>query len=88
VSVPTRKVKDWTLVETDQVIRALPSFENGLFSMLEGPLDGHFILTPPLPDPETLLVRLAPELEWIDLVPYGNTLLRLTVFPDGTKQGL
>lgn len=88
VSVPARKVKDWTLVETDQVIRALPSFENGKFSMLEGSLDGHFILTPPLPDPETLPARLADEVEWIDLVPYGNTLLRLTVFPDGTQKGL
>jgi hypothetical protein len=88
VSVPVRKVKDWMLVETDQVIRALPSFENGIFSMLEGPLDGHFILTPPLPDPETLPARLADEVEWIDLVPYGNTLLRLTIFPDGAKYGL
>jgi hypothetical protein len=83
VSVPARRVKDWALVETNQVIRALPSFEDGKFSMLERTVDGHFTLTPPLPDPECLSERLSNEIEWIDLVPYGNTLLRLTVFPDG-----
>ncbi len=41
----------------------------------------------PLPDPESLPERLADAVEWIDLVPYGNTLLRLTVFPDGMKTG-
>jgi len=88
VSVPARRVHGWALVETDQVIRALPSFENGKFSMLEGPLDGHFTLTPPLPDPGSLPGCLADEIEWIDLVPYANTLLRLTVFPDGMKKEL
>jgi hypothetical protein len=86
VSVPARQVKDWTLLETNQVIRAIPSFENGKFSMLERPVEGHFTLTPPLPDSESLPERLSDELEWIDLVPYGNTLLRLTVFPDGLKK--
>jgi hypothetical protein len=86
VRVPARRVRDWPLVETDQVTRALPSFENGKFSMIERLVDGHFILTPPLPDPESLPARLSEKLEWIDLLPYGNTLLRLTVFPDGMKQ--
>ena len=85
VHVPARLVKGWTLVKTDQVIRALPSFTDGKFSMIERPVDGNFTLTPPLPDPESLPERLSDELEWIDLVPYGNTLLRLTVFPDGMK---
>jgi hypothetical protein len=85
VSVPVRRVKDWTLVETDQVIRGLPSFAGGKFRMVEQPVEGHFTLTPPLPDPESLPERLSDELEWIDLAPYGNTLLRLTVFPDAMK---
>ncbi len=88
VSVPARWVKGWTLVETDQVIRTLPSFENGKFRMIERQVDGRFILTPPLPDPESLPERLAEAVERIDLVPYGNTLLRLTVFPDGMKTEL
>jgi len=83
VRVPARRVKDWSLVETDQVMRALPSFENGKFSMVERLVNGHFIFTPPLPEPAGLSERLSDKLEWIELVPYGNTLLRLTVFPDG-----
>lgn len=85
VRVPVRRVKDWSLVETDQVIRGLPSFENGKFRMVEHLVKGHFTLTPPLPEPESLPDRLADEIEWVDLAPYGNTLLRLTVFPDGGK---
>lgn len=81
VRIPAQRVKGWDLVETDQVIRALPSFENGRFHMVEHLVEGHFTFTPPLPE------RLADEVEWIDLVPYGNTLLRLTVFPDGMKKG-
>jgi uncharacterized protein len=86
VRVPARRVKDWTLVETGQVVRSLPSFENGKFSMIQTPVEGNFTLTPPLPDPESLPGRLADEIEWITLAPYGNTLLRLTVFPDGMKR--
>jgi hypothetical protein len=85
VSVPARQVKGWTLVETDQVIRALPSFEDGKFRMVEHTVEGHFTLTPDLPDPEILPKHLSDELVWINLVPYGNTLLRLTVFPYGKK---
>ncbi|MBN1873303.1 MAG: glycoside hydrolase family 127 protein [Anaerolineae bacterium] len=86
VSVPARRVKDWTLVETDRVIRSIPSFEDGKFCMVDRPVEGHFTLTPPLPDLESLPERLSDEVEWIDLVPYGNTLLRMTVFPDGMKK--
>lgn len=86
VSVPARRVKDWTLVETNQVKRLLPAFKDGKFSMLETAVEGHFSLTPPLPNPASLAERLEDEVEWIDLVPYGNTLLRLTVFPDGMKK--
>jgi hypothetical protein len=71
------------LAEPDQVIRTLPSFEKWKSSMIERPVEGHFTLTPPLPDRASLPKRLSDELEWIDLVPYRNTLLRLTVFPDG-----
>jgi hypothetical protein len=83
VRVPARQVKGWNLVDTDRVTRTLPSFENGKFSMVENLVEGRFILTPPLPDPESLPGWLSDEVEWIDLVPYGNTTLRLTVFPDG-----
>jgi hypothetical protein len=82
VSVPARRVDGWSLVETDHVQRLLPSFEDGRFRMVEHQVDGRFTLTPTLPDPETLPQRLSPDVERIELVPYANTLLRLTVFPD------
>jgi hypothetical protein len=81
VSVPARRVRDWALAESDRVSRLLPSFENGRFRMVEHEVEGRFTLTPPLPSPATLPARLAEEVERIELVPYGNTLLRLTVFP-------
>ena len=47
---------------------------------------GMFIFTPPLPAVKTLQARLAQEVEWIELVPYGATLLRLTVFPQAKSK--
>jgi uncharacterized protein len=81
VTVPARRVRDWSLVETDRVTRLLPSFANGRFRMVEHEVEGRFTLTPPLPEPDTVAGRLSDDVERIELVPYGNTLLRLTVFP-------
>lgn len=85
VRVPARRVADWDLQRVDNVTRSLPNFDNGQFRMIELVVDGDFTLTPPLPDPRTLPGRLSDDIEWITLVPYGNTLLRLTVFPDGNR---
>ncbi|MEQ4208671.1 beta-L-arabinofuranosidase domain-containing protein [Actinopolymorpha sp. B9G3] len=81
VFVPARRVQDWSLVETDRVSRTLPSFANGRFRMVEHEVTGQFTLTPPLPEPGTLPDRLSEDVGRIELVPLGNTLLRLTVFP-------
>lgn len=85
VRVPTRRVKDWTLVTTDRVNQFAVFDEEGKIKSGEREIEGHFTLTPPLPDPVSLPERLSDTVEWIDLVPYGTTLLRLTVFPDGMR---
>ena len=59
------------LLETDRVICALPSFENGKFSMSERPEAGHFTLHHICPGPECLPERLSKDLYWVNLVPTG-----------------
>ena len=81
VRVPARRVAGWELQRTDAVTRSLPSFDDGRFRMIETVVAGDYTLTPPLPDPRTLATRLGDDIEWVTLIPYGNTLLRLTVFP-------
>jgi hypothetical protein len=50
-------VEGWNVVETDHVQRLLPSFENGVFRMVESRAEGDFLLTPPLPDASGLAAR-------------------------------
>ncbi len=83
VHLPARRVRGWDLNHPEEVTRALPSFVDGRFQMVEKRVAGNFTLTPPLPSSATLKDRLSDDVETITLVPYGNTLLRLTVFPDG-----
>lgn len=81
VTLPARMVKDWTLIHSDAVIQAANWVEKGIWKSGTREIQGDFTFTPPLPDPETLSDRLSDKIEWIELVPYGNTLLRMTVFP-------
>ena len=67
------------MIETDTVTAEV--WQDGAISEVED--HGHFRLTPPLPDPETLKGRLSDEIEIITLVPYGCTKLRITIFPQG-----
>lgn len=81
VSLPARVVKDWKLAQNNSAIQVANYVEDGQWFSGAREIQGDFTFTPPLPDPETLPARLSDTVEWIELVPYGNTLLRMTVFP-------
>ncbi len=74
--VPARRVKGWK-VEVLRVVHGQGVGADG------HTLRGRFMLTPQLPDPESLPKRLSPRLETVTLVPYGCTHLRISVFPQG-----
>ncbi len=76
---PARKVQGWELIETDTVTAEI--WQDGAITEVED--HGRYRLTPSLPEPDTLADRLSDEIEWITLVPYGCTRLRITIFPQG-----
>ncbi len=83
VHVKARRVRGWRLVHVRRIRQFGHWTENGEFRRGLRTLKGDFAFTPPLPDPQKLAAKLSSEVEEITLVPYGATLLRLTVFPRG-----
>lgn len=82
--VPARKVKGWKVRRP----RRMQSVGGKLidpalnkWQMFEKTVEGDFLVTPPLPDPETLPGRLGKKVEMVTLVPHGCTLLRVGMFP-------
>jgi len=80
VRLPARVVRGWELAHAPQVTQFANYVVGGVWKSGERALEGDFWLTPPLPDPDRLPEMLAEE-AWVELVPYGCTLLRVTVFP-------
>ncbi len=81
VRVKARRVRGWRLVHNRRTQHdghwvVDRKFHRGLRT-----IEGDFLFTPPLPDPNKLRGKLEKEVEEITLVPYGATLLRITVFP-------
>lgn len=84
LDVPARRVRGWQLRHA----KVLPTYganlvdpARNIWSEYKTVVRGSFPITPPLPDPATLSKRLGKQVEQIRLVPYGHTLLRLTIFP-------
>ena len=83
IRVPARKVRGWRVSRRESIYRFTHWFEDGELQRGDRRARGNFLFTPPLPNPAQLAARLSKSVEWIDLVPYGSTLLRMTVFPQG-----
>lgn len=81
IRLPARSVEGWTPVQHQGTRQETNWVSRGRWRYGMRQLKGKFTFTPPLPDPKTLAERLSPEIEWIELVTYGSTLLRVTVFP-------
>ncbi len=84
VRVKARRVRGWRLVHARRVKQFGHWVESGQFIRGLRTISGDFFFTPPLPDPRRLAERLRNEVEEIELIPYGATLLRVTVFPRAT----
>ncbi len=75
--VPARRVRGWKLIRRHREKLATGEVDG---TKTYAMVPGDYRYTPPLPDPATLRGRLGKR-EFVTLIPYGCTRLRVTVFP-------
>lgn len=85
VRLKARRVRGWRLVHKHRARQFGHWSEAGKLIRGIRTIPGDFWFTPPLPDPQRLPGKLEQKVEEIDLIPYGATLLRLTVFPQAQE---
>jgi hypothetical protein len=79
IKVPARVLEGWELVKTNSVTRWGPK------QYVDEEVTGDFIFTPSLPDPKAIPAMQSKTTQTIELVPYGCTKLRITIFPVAGK---
>ncbi len=75
--VPARKVAGWSLRKLKSVMKGNPDHQT------PRRVKGDFLLTPPLPEPDSVSKRLAKRVQTVTFLPLGCTHLRMTILPDG-----
>ena len=83
IEVPARQVHGWDMHKCTDIKMHLPCAGDLDTGIEIASRKGNFNFTPDLPDAAFLKAKLSNDIEIIKLVPYGCTLLRMTVFPDG-----
>ncbi|MGC9520355.1 MAG: beta-L-arabinofuranosidase domain-containing protein [Anaerolineae bacterium] len=76
--VPAHRVRDWDLDRRSTIIQEV--WARG--GLVQREVEGEYVFTPQLPDPDTLTTNVSEKKELVTLVPYGCTKLRITIFPD------